>query len=133
MSTLRMFLCTVPLLGAAGAAAFALGRANARARASAPSDFEVFPRSTRVTEHARWYPTVEVLDRKGQHGAQSITTLGYSWTLESQPWECLELATSTPKHNHPEAMLLPDWHVLLPCPVLGPSADQFSQSPSADR
>src|SRR5437867_11166060 len=72
MSTLTIALCKLSLLCAAGAAGFALGRADVPAPhgpASPPWVFDPsLPRSTAVDnlDRARWYPTVKPLDRKQQ-------------------------------------------------------------------
>jgi len=108
MSTPKMILCTLPLLCAAGAAGFALGRADARAPAPPPCDSAPFTWSPTLEDarHPRLYPSIHKYLVSGTIG----TTGGMP--AEGQSWQVMPPACPTSKCYDLSAVLLPDGRVI---------------------
>src|SRR5882672_1507263 len=105
MSIPKKVLCMLSLLGAAGAAGFALGRADARLPTPVSQDCDVFP---------RFYPTVLVPDRYCQQA--ELTPVDAACrapkVAENQAWQPIERAGSTSKCFNPWMVLLVDGRVI---------------------
>jgi len=121
MSIPKKVLCMLSLLGAAGAAGFALGRADARLPAPVSQDCDVFP---------RFYPTVLVPDRYCQQAELTPVDAAYPAPKAAArtPWPCLESAGPTHRY-YPSPVLLVDGRVI---PGGGRSIDPSPPAPPSD-
>jgi hypothetical protein len=134
MSSLSILLRKLPLLCAAGAAGFVLGRVDARAQK--PSDYELFPpryAASAASEYARWYPTVRLLDPKDRGDVSPLPTAWHDCTSEGPSWDLVEPASPISKLYSGLAVLLPDDRVFLPCMGPAPSNEPCPPSPAAAR